>query len=137
MARIHDMWFLDTVGNYLLKTDGCFLERIGAPNPISEIQGAVDIFHGKSAAIIRRLLRGGSRLWTQTELALKSKVSSGQCSKVVNSLVNEKLCRREGGKLRLVDHHGLLERMTNSLAGDRQRKRRQQPYRHLRRRIGM
>jgi hypothetical protein len=102
---------IDLNGRAWLRAPGLLVDRCALPGRSFNYElEPRNIFVGKSARIVRSLLKDRDRLWSQAELGLRTQASSGLVSRIVQHLISqgfvEKTTARE---FRLRDPLALLD----------------------------
>lgn len=107
---------IDLNGRTWLRAPGLLVDRLPfLGRSFSYKQGPRNIFAGKSARIIRCLLTDRDRIWTQSEMIPRIKVSSGLVSRIVHHLISQGYAEKvTAWQFRLRDWQGLLDEWADS-----------------------
>jgi hypothetical protein len=102
--------WLDLSGNAYIKASGLLINVQGKPNRFKSAGRPPNIFAPKSSRIVRQLLSGFGRPFTQRELALTTGLDEGYTSRIVRRLEeNGLVVRYEEGLLKSIDPDQLLD----------------------------
>jgi DNA-binding Lrp family transcriptional regulator len=109
-CRTHGISCLDLNGRQWIRADGLVVDR----RPSEErrfrpAQVPPDPIQPKSSRLVRALLAGRERRWTQKELRERTGLSPGLVSRLVRHLENEGLLAQDGRTLWLRQPDGLLD----------------------------
>lgn len=88
MCLEQDVGYFDLEGNARLVFDGVFIERIVPGKPPVERRALKSLFKGKSAQVLRAMLRDPKHAWRVTELSRAAGVSLGHVSNVRTALLD-------------------------------------------------
>lgn len=102
---------IDLNGRTWLRAPGLLVDRRPFPGRAFSYElEPRNIFAGKSARIVRCLLTDVDRIWTQSEIIPRTKVSSGLVSRIVQHLINQGFAEKTSAReFRLRDWDGLIE----------------------------
>lgn len=102
---------VDLNGRVYIRTEGLLVDRRSLPGRDFRFElEPRNVFVGKSARIIRRLLTDRDRVWAQSELVERSKASSGLVSRIVQHLVSQNFVEKQSPReFRLCDPLGLID----------------------------
>lgn len=110
VAKEEGVGYIDLAGNFYLKRDDIYVEKIVDKNPSSQKLPLKNLFAPVSSRITRVLLIAPKRAWLLNELAEEANVSLGQTYQVIERMQEEELIARNSeGKLVLRDPSMLLE----------------------------
>lgn len=115
-CKEHNVAAIDLNGRVWLRAPGLLVDRgpLQGRSFSYELEPR-NIFVGKSARIIRRLLSDRDRIWTQAEIVRRTGASSGLVSRIIQHLISqglvEKITARE---FRFRDWLGLLDSWVDS-----------------------
>ena len=102
---------IDLNGRAWLRAPGLLVDRRSLPGrSFSYELEPRNIFVGKSARIIRHLLTDRDRIWTQSEIVLRTGASSGLVSRIVQHLISQGYVEKTSARdFRLRDSLSLLD----------------------------
>ena len=110
VAKDEGVGIMDLAGNFYLKKDDIFIEKIVEKNPFTQKVPLKNLFAPISSRITRVLLTQPTKVWLLSELSREAKVSLGQTHKIIDRMIEEELVAwNEGNKLTLKDSTRLLE----------------------------
>lgn len=102
--------YLDLAGNYYLKFNNVYIEKIVDKNPFTDKGRLKTIFKPISSRIIRVLLEDPNKTWRILELSKVAGVSIGQTSNVCRKLIDDEyLNKNEKGGYFLTEPGKLLD----------------------------
>ena len=90
VCKTYNISAIDLNGRTWLRAPGLLIERPKSGNHY--LQPSVqpkDIFHGKSARILRALLHNADRVWTHSELRNHTETSAGLTSRIIQFLTHQ------------------------------------------------
>jgi DNA-binding MarR family transcriptional regulator len=110
-CKRHRISAIDLNGRAWLRAKGLLVDRGPLPGRKFRLDTAPrDIFTGKSARIVRCLLTGVDRVWTQAELVERTGASSGLVSRIVQHLVQLGFVEKSSARQFLLrDYSSLLD----------------------------
>lgn len=110
VAKEEGVGLIDLAGNFYLKKDDIYIERIIEKNPNTQKSPLKNLFAPISSRITRALLTEPKRTWVLTELVDVTKVSLGQTYKIVERMKQEELLERnKEGRIVLKNPSVLLD----------------------------
>lgn len=108
ILKAHQIGFCDLAGNASLSFGTVLVSKTGAPNPLPARKEARALFSPKASRISRTFLSDPLRGWLQKDLAKELDLSIGYVHSVVVKLLEQNYLLREGDRIYLKDHKGLL-----------------------------
>ena len=116
LLKFHGANFLDSTGNIYMKSDSppIFIERSGSlKNPFTETRPLAKLKGGTTSRIVREIIASRVPLSIQ-DLALRSRTSPAQASRVAQFLNNEAMIQRDKrGQITQIDWEDVLRRWTD------------------------
>ncbi|MSU73491.1 MAG: hypothetical protein EXS43_14325 [Opitutus sp.] len=109
LCRERSIHCLDVNGRTWISREGVFIDRAGRSESYKPAQLPPDAFSTKSVRLVRALLSGKDRSWTQAELGTATQLSPGLVSRLLRHLRDDGFVERENRSVRIARHSELLE----------------------------
>lgn len=110
VAKEEGVGIMDLAGNFYLKKDGAYIEKIVEKNPFVQKVPLKNLFAPVSSRITRVLLVQPKKTWLLDELSQEANVSLGQTHKTIDRMIEEELIERnQDNRLALKNPNRLLE----------------------------
>ena len=114
VAKEEGVGIMDLAGNFYLKKDDVYIEKIVEKNPFVQKIPLKNLFAPISSRITRVLLAQPKKTWLLGELSQEANVSLGQTYKTIDRMIEEELVERnQKNKLVLKNPDQLLEAWKN------------------------
>ena len=110
VAKEEGVGIMDLAGNFYLKRDDVYIEKIVDKNPFAQKVSLKNLFAPISSRITRVLLTQPTKTWLLEELSQEATVSLGQTHKTIDRMIEEELIERnQDNRLALKNPNRLLE----------------------------
>lgn len=117
-ARRHLNW-IDLSGNAHIRDDSLYISVSGRPNRFAGRGRPSSAFAPKSARVARIMLLDPEQWWRQKDLAEITQLDTGQISRVIKRLRNDRLIEGRDGEVRPRDPEALLDAWADEYRFDR------------------
>ncbi len=115
VAKEEDVGIMDLAGNFYLKKDDIYIEKIVEKNPFVQKIPLKNLFAPISSRITRALLTQPKKTWLLGELSQEANVSLGQTYKTIDRMIEEEMVERnQKNKLVLKNPDQLLVAWKNT-----------------------
>ncbi len=115
VAKEEGVGIMDLAGNFYLKKDDIFIEKIVEKNPFTQKIPLKNLFAPISSRITRVLLAQPTKNWLLSKLSQEADVSLGQTHKTIDRMIEEEIVERnQENKLVLKNPTILLEAWKNA-----------------------
>lgn len=115
IAKEEGVGIMDLAGNFYLKKDNIFIEKIVEKNPFTQKVPLKNLFAPISSRITRVLLTQPTKNWLLSKLSQEADVSLGQTHKTIDRMIEEELVKwNQENKLVLKNPAMLLEAWKNT-----------------------
>lgn len=123
VAKEEGVGIMDLAGNFYLKKDDVYIEKIVEKNPFAQKIPLKNLFAPISSRITRVLLAQPKETWLLGELSQEANVSLGQTYKTIDRMIEEELVERnQDNRLVLRNPIKLLEAWKNVYSSYAQQK---------------
>lgn len=95
VAKEEGVGIIDLAGNFYLKRDDVYIEKIVEKNPFAKKVPLKNLFAPISSRITRVLLFQPKKTWLLGELSQEANVSLGQTHKTIDRMIEEELVERD------------------------------------------
>lgn len=110
VAKEEGVGIMDLAGNFYLKKDDIYIEKIVDKNPFAQKVSLKNLFAPISSRITRILLAQPEKTWLLEELSQEATVSLGQTHKTIDRMIEEEMVERnQDNRLALKNPNRLLE----------------------------
>lgn len=123
VAKEEGVGIMDLAGNFYLKNEEVYIERIVDKNPFAKTIPLKNLFAPISSRITRVLLTQPTKVWFLSELSKEADVSLGQTHKIIDRMLEEEFVEwNKDNKLILINPTKLLDAWKNIYFSYKQQK---------------